>query len=55
VPNRIAPDPFIIFPTPLLFLGAISERQLGSEAEDGGQPVHAGGQDDLPMVPAASP
>ena len=26
-----------------------------SEAEDGGQPVHAGGQDDLPVVPAPSP
>ena len=37
------------------FLGAISEGELGPEAEDGGQSVHAGGQDDLPMVPAASP
>ena len=36
-------------------LGALPEGQLGSEAEDGGQPVHAGGQDDLPLVPAASP
>ena len=36
-------------------LGAIPERELGSEAEDGGQPVHAGGQDDRPVVPAASP
>ena len=36
-------------------LGAISEGELGSEAEDGGQPVHAGGQDDLPMVPAPPP
>ena len=36
-------------------LGAISEGELGSEAEDGGQPVHAGGQDDLPMVPVSSP
>jgi hypothetical protein len=25
------------------------------EAEDRGQPVHAGGQDDLPMVPVPSP
>ena len=36
-------------------LGAIPEGELGSEAEDGGQPVHAGGQDDCPMVPVASP
>jgi len=36
-------------------LGALSEGELGTEAEDGGQPVHAGGQDDLPMVPATSP
>ena len=36
-------------------LGAIAEGELGLEAEDGGQPVHAGGQDDCPMVPVASP
>ena len=36
-------------------LGALPEGELGSEAEDGGQPVHAGGQDDRPMVPAPSP
>ena len=36
-------------------LGAVPEGELGLEAENGGQPVHAGGQDDLPVVPAASP
>ena len=33
--------------------GAIPEGELGSEAEDGRQPVHAGGQDDRPMVPVS--
>ena len=35
-------------------LGAIPEGNLDPEAEDGGQPVHAGGQDDLPVVPVPS-
>ena len=37
------------------FLGAFPQRELGREAEDGGQPVHAGSKDDRPVVPAAPP
>jgi hypothetical protein len=31
------------------------EGELVFEAEDGGQPVHPGGQDDCPLVPVSSP
>ena len=36
-------------------LGVLPQRELDREVEDGGQPVHAGSQDDCPMVPAAPP
>ena len=33
----------------------IAKGELDSEAEDSGQPVHEGGQDDCPVVPVPSP